>query len=221
VETTAAQAVEQLIQEYGKLVFHVIFGLTNDWQESQDLTQETFMLAFRNIEAARAASGAQFQAKAWLLQIALNTTRMFWRRRTLHALPFSALQSGRADESREGEVPAPHEEIEGLDDPGTLIAERDLVQRCLSQLRASYRIPLLLSIVAGFSSQEIARMLGLQEATVRQRLARARKAFQGAYSRESGEQLLTPEHAASTTRYISWSADHLGHRPAALVPTRL
>jgi len=221
VETTAAQVVEQLIQEYGKLVFHVIFGLTNDWQESEDLTQETFVSAFRNIEAARAASGAQFQAKAWLLQIALNTTRMFWRRRTLRTLPFSALQSGREDGSGEGETPAPHEEIPGEDDPGTLIDERDLVQRCLSQLGASYRIPLLLSIGAGFSSQEIARMLGLQEATVRQRLVRARKAFQAAYSRESGEELLTSGHAAATTRHVSRSADRLGHRPAALVPTRL
>lgn len=221
METTAAQAVEQLIQEHGKLVFHVIFGLTNDWQESQDLAQETFLLAFRNIEAARAASGAQFQAKAWLLQIALNVTRMYWRRHKLRALPFSALQSGREDASGEGEAPAPHEEIPGEDDPGTLIAERDLVQRCLSQLGASYRIPLLLSIVAGFSSQEIARLLGLQEATVRQRLVRARKGFQAVYTQESGEQLLTAEHAASTMRNVARSADRLGHRPAALVPTRL
>lgn len=221
METTAAQAVEQLIQDYGKLVFHVIFGLTNDWQESQDLTQETFLLAFRHIEAARAASGAQFQAKAWLLQIALNVTRMFWRGQKLHALPFSALPSGREDGSGESAGPAPHEEIQGEDDPGTLIAERDLVQRCLSQLGASYRIPLLLSIVAGFSSQEIARILGLQEATVRQRLVRARKAFQAVYSRESGEELLTSEHTAATTRPVSRSADRLGHRPAALIPTRL
>jgi len=152
---------------------------------------------------------------------ALNTTRMFWRRRTLRTLPFSALQSGREDGSGEGETPAPHEEIPGEDDPGTLIAERDLVQRCLSQLSATYRIPLLLSIVAGFSSQEIARMLGLQEATVRQRLVRARKAFQVAYSRESDEELLMSGHAAATTRHVSRSADRLGHRPAALVPTRL
>ena len=221
METTAVQAVEQLIQDYGKLVFHVIFGLTNDWQESQDLTQETFLLAFRNIEAARTASGAQFQAKAWLLQIALNVTRMSWRRQKLRTLPFSALQSGQEDESREGEAPASHEEMTGEDDPGTLIAERDLVQRSLSQLKASYRIPLLLSIVAGFSSQEIARLLGLQEATVRQRLARARKAFQAAYQQESGEQLPTAELAASTARDVSRSADHPGHRPAALVPARL
>ena len=221
METTAAQAVEQLIQEYGKLVFHVIFGLTNDWQESQDLTQETFLLAFRHIDAARKASGPQFHAKAWLLQVAVNTTRMFWRRRTIQTVPFSALQSADVDESFEGEAPAPPEEIPGEGDPSTLLAERDTVQRCLSQLSVAYRIPLLLSIVAGFSSQEIARMLGLQEATVRQRLVRARKAFQLMYQQESGEQLLTSEHAAETSRHASRSADHLGHRPVALVPTRL
>ena len=221
METTAVQAVELLIQDYGKLVFHVIFGLTNDWQESQDLTQETFVLAFRNIEAARTASDAQFQAKAWLLQIALNVTRMYWRRQKLRTVPFSALQSEREDAHGEGDVPAPYEEIPGEDDPGMLIAERDLMQRSLSQLSATYRIPFLHSIVAGFSSQEIARVLGLQEATVRQRLVRARKAFQAVYQQESDEELLTAEHAASTTRHVSRSADRLRHRPAALVPTRL
>lgn len=221
METNAVQAVEQLIQEYGKLVFHVIYGLTNDWQESQDLTQETFLLAFCNIDAARAASGPQFQAKAWLLQVAVNTTRMFWRRRTLHTLPFSALQSANVESSGQGKASAPYEEIPGEDDPSTLIAERDTVQRCLNQLSEAYRIPLLLSIVAGFSSYEIARMLDLQEATVRQRLVRARKAFQVVYRQESGEQLLAREHTASTTGQASLSAGHLGQRPAALVPTRL
>jgi len=221
VETTATQAVEQLIQEYGKLVFHVIFSLTNDWQESQDLTQETFLLAFRNIDAARKASGPQFHDKAWLLSIAVNTTRMFWRRRTIQTLPFTSLQSANVESRGQREAPAPYEEIPGEDDPSTLIAERDTVQRCLNQLSVAYRIPLLLSIVAGFSSQEIARMLDLQEATVRQRLARARKAFQLAYQQESGESLLASEHAASTTRHVSRSADRLGHRPVALVPTRL
>ncbi len=34
--------VEVLIHDYGRLVFQVIYGLTGDWQESQDLTQDTF-----------------------------------------------------------------------------------------------------------------------------------------------------------------------------------
>jgi len=69
----AAQAVEALIHQYGRLVFQVIYGLTGDWHESQDLTQDTFLTAFKAIEAARQASGANFQAKAWLLQIAARS----------------------------------------------------------------------------------------------------------------------------------------------------
>src|SRR5690349_22485119 len=35
-----------------------------DWEESQDLTQDTFVQALKAIDAARAKSGTQFQAKA-------------------------------------------------------------------------------------------------------------------------------------------------------------
>ena len=90
---SAAEAVEALILEYGKLVFHTIYGLTGDWEESQDLTQETFHQALRSIDAARAKSGSQFRAKAWLLQIALNTVRMQHRRRSIFQfIPFSRMQ---------------------------------------------------------------------------------------------------------------------------------
>ena len=50
----AAQAVESLINEYGKLVFQTIYGLTGDWEESQDLTQDTFHQALKTIDEARA-----------------------------------------------------------------------------------------------------------------------------------------------------------------------
>src|SRR5438105_4018938 len=89
----AAQAVEALIAEYGKLVFHTIYGLTGDWEESQDLTQDTFVQALKAIDAARAKSGTQFHAKAWLLRIALNTVRMQRRRQNLFRfIPFSRMQ---------------------------------------------------------------------------------------------------------------------------------
>src|SRR5258708_13057212 len=89
---SAARAIEALVHDYSKLVFHVIYGLTGHWQESEDLTQDTFLQAFQGIEAARAASGPQFQAKAWLLKIAVNNARMALRRqRTLRFIPFPHL----------------------------------------------------------------------------------------------------------------------------------
>src|SRR6266496_4394214 len=88
----ATQAVEALSHEYGKLVFHTIYGLIGDWEESQDLTQDTFHQALRSIDAARAASGERFHARAWLLSIALNTVRMQQRRRNIFRfIPFSRM----------------------------------------------------------------------------------------------------------------------------------
>src|SRR6266568_4010052 len=95
----AAQVVEALIHQYGRLVFRVIYRLTGDWHESQDLTQDTFVQAFKAIEAARQASGANFHAKAWLMQIAANNARMLRRRRSLmHFAPFATLRKEEQEE---------------------------------------------------------------------------------------------------------------------------
>src|SRR2546430_17021947 len=100
----ADQAVEELISKYSKLVFHTIYAMIGDWEESQDLSQDTFHQALRGIDAARAASGEQFHAKAWLLRIALNTVRMQRRRRNiLRFIPFSHMQERQYSAQRESE----------------------------------------------------------------------------------------------------------------------
>jgi RNA polymerase sigma-70 factor (ECF subfamily) len=219
VETNAGQAIEQLIEQYGKLIFHIIFGLTSHWQESQDLTQETFLLALRNIDAARQASGSHFQARAWLVRIAINLVRRHYRRqRTIRFLTFSELQREQPADVRTEGLSAVEEEIQSADDLETLVAERDTVQRCMQQLPESLRTPLLLSLVVGFSQREVAAMLGLQEATVRQRLSRARKVFQRLYAYECGEHLALGETGARARRPVARGRDHSLHRLAALAP---
>lgn len=209
---TTAQAIEALIRDYSRLVFHVIYGLTGHWQESEDLTQETFLQAFRGIEAARAASGSHFQVKPWLLAIAVNNARMAQRRqRRLRFVPFADLHPEQQNVEQALESQPASEEIQEPGDLETIIAERDAVNRCLHQLSKALRAPLLLSVVAGFSSGEIARLLDLKEATVRQRFARARKSFQRLYAHECGEQLA----AARSRRPVSRSRDRLLHGPAA------
>jgi RNA polymerase sigma factor (sigma-70 family) len=130
----AAQAIEALIQQYGRLVFRVIYGLTGDWHESQDLTQDTFIQAFKAIEAARQASGANFHAKAWLLRIAANNARMSCRRRRLvRFVPFSRLREEEHEESEGelmGERPAPVQPAgygmgNMAEDPAAIIAEQE------------------------------------------------------------------------------------------------
>jgi RNA polymerase sigma factor (sigma-70 family) len=198
----ADQAVEKLIEQYGRLVFHTIYGMTGDWEESQDLTQDTFHQALKSIDAARAESGAHFREKAWLMGIALNMVRMQRRRRGIFSfVPFSRMsmpsrfggggQSAQSAEDALNEQAAPVQPAGYgamvYDDPGEQVAERDAVRRTMARLPEVLRECLLLSIIGDFSTREIAIMLNVQEAAVRQRLARARKQFQEAYALESGE----------------------------------
>ena len=202
----AAEAVEQLIDEYGKLVFHVIFGLVGDWHESEDLTQDTFLRALRRIDAAQAASGAHFQPKAWLMRIAVNTVKMHRRRcRLVQFVPFSELAPEEAGPEVINEAAAPvqpggYSTTEGGGDPAILLAERDTVGRTLAGLPDPLRVPLLLSVVGGFSSVEIAHILGLGEAAIRQRLSRARRQFKEHYAAACGEVVRNPVATAEQQR---------------------
>ncbi len=215
----ANQAVEQLIHEYYKLVFHTIYGLTGNWEDSQDLTQDTFLQALKGIDAARATSGMHFHAKAWLLRIALNIVRMQRRRRVLFRfIPFSHLQErNRCQDAQQATAETQDDSFEALyeqasslqprgygahaaNDPAELIAEQEAVHCTLAKLPEAMRVCLLLSIVGGLSTAEIAALLNLKEAAVRQRLARARKQFQQVYHYESGEQMIAP-HETTESHY--------------------
>ena len=207
----AAHAVETLSHEYGKLVFHTIYGLTGDWEESQDLTQDTFHQALCSIDAARLTSGEHFHARAWLLSIALNTVRMQRRRRNIFRfIPFSHMLDGKQHETDNDTLSSQAAPVQPIgygtgetEDPAVLIAEQDAVRRTMSSLTEPFRVCLLLSIVGGLSIPEIAKILDLKEPAVRQRLARARKQFQQVYAQESGEEVFDAahvSHAAARTR---------------------
>ncbi len=230
---SAAQAVEKLIQEYGKLVFHTIYGLTGDREESQDLTQDTFLQALKSIDAARAKSGLYFHAKAWLMQIALNTVRMQRRRASLlRFIPFSRMEKPR-NEGGQSSSSASTDNIDSQAAPVQPVgygantqvnlenaaAERDAVQRAMQQISPQLRECLLLSIIGQFSTPEIARMLDIEEAAVRQRLARARKQFQQLYTQVGGEELIDAQ--SSITSYdMSQNQLPAHHSPIERVESR-
>jgi len=209
-QVCAAQAVENFIQEYGKLVFHLIYSLTGEWEESQDLTQDTFLYALRAIDAARRTRGEEFHAKAWLMRIAVNTARMYLRRRRLIRFSsLSQLAQGQEGESESWQKSsAPIQEAcyatQETGDPAESLPERAAVTRSLSRMPESLRLPLLLSTVAGFSTAEVAAQLELNEAAVRQRLSRAKRAFQQLYTLESSE-----EATASSNRLVQGKAKQL------------
>lgn len=63
---------EKMVSTYSRLVFTVCYRLTNDYQEAENLTQETFITAYK--------MGDKFVGdnyKAWLVKIASNKCKDF------------------------------------------------------------------------------------------------------------------------------------------------
>ena len=122
-------------------------------------------------------------------------------------VPFSQMEPAEADADLISELAAPVQPggyctVEGGGDPAYLVAERDAVGRALAGMPDLLRAPLLLSVVGGLPSAEIAHILGVGETAVRQRLSRARRQFKERYAGESGEVVGDPaaatEHQSAT-----------------------
>lgn len=64
------EKLNELVRQYEKLVFTVCFQLVGDYHEAQNLTQETFLSAFRHLDAFR---GTDY--KPWLVRIAANKAK--------------------------------------------------------------------------------------------------------------------------------------------------
>ena len=72
---------EELMKQYQNLVFTVCYQLVEDYQEAQNLTQETFLAAYRFVDNCEGK-----HIRPWLCRVAANKAKDFlkssYRRRT-------------------------------------------------------------------------------------------------------------------------------------------
>ena len=150
-------AFEELVRRTGRLVFARLYLETGDRHRAEDLTQETFLLAFRSIHRLREPGGF----RPWLLAIA-------------HSVMIdSAKRAGRQKRTPPAnEVPktAPPADAE----PQTAEA-RERVLAALRSLPAEHREPLALRYLAGADYDTISRQLGLTNGSLRGLLHRGLK----------------------------------------------
>lgn len=143
-------------------IFRYILSMVHDNAEAQDLTQETFLRAYRGREALREA-GAQ---TAWLYRIATHVCLDRLRQHARRA-------------PRESETDLDQVEVAEPDAPSLQqTIERDEMSGCvqgyLNRLPDSYRAVILLHDMHELTAPEIAQLLGESLATVKIRLHRAR-----------------------------------------------
>lgn len=150
------QAFAGLVDRYQKLVFAVALGATVDAAAAEDVAQEAFVDAWRNLKKLKTPE----RVGAWIAGIARHLGQAAWRRRSRPA----------PDLPEPDPVPTP------LD---TLLHEESstLLKSCLERIRPAYREALILYY---FEDQSVARMataLGVSEDVAKQRLMRGRVAL--------------------------------------------
>ncbi len=148
-------AFGHLVARYQDVVCAVSYGSTGDRALGEDVAQETFIAAWRQLDQLRETA----RLRPWLCGIARNLARKA-RRRT------------RREELSDAEIPA----IGANPFDHAVQAETERVVRdALARIPAAYREVLVLYYREGQSIRDVADALGLTEAAVMQRLSRGRR----------------------------------------------
>lgn len=160
-------AFDLLVVKYQSRVASIISRYIYDSQEVQDLTQETFVKAFRAMDRFRGDSAFY----TWLYRIAVNTAKNFLEARGRR--PQGSADVTEAENFEDGA------RLRDSASPEKLLQREQLQQelsRAISNLPEELRSAFLLREYDGLSYEDIARILECPIGTVRSRIFRARDA---------------------------------------------
>ncbi len=144
---------EDLVRQYQGDVWRFAFHFTRDRTLADDVTQETFLRAFRFLRGFRGDS----RFSSWLFRIARNCAMDQIRARKAYAERTSPIAAVSADPQARVELHA-----------------------ALDAVSPEHREPFLLVEVFGLSYQEAADVLGVRVGTIKSRMHRARRAMMDA-----------------------------------------
>ncbi|MBS1772260.1 MAG: RNA polymerase sigma factor [Bacteroidetes bacterium] len=138
---------------YSKPMYNLCMRMVNHVGEAEDILQESFIDAFKNIEAYR--GDATFGA--WLKRIVVNKSLNYLKKRKLQITDVD--NAADVTDTKEEE----HTEL-----------DIQQVQKAIQQLPDGYRVVLTLYLIEDYSHGEIAKMLNISESTSKSQYNRAK-----------------------------------------------
>ena len=160
----------RLVKQYTPLVFTVCRRFVNDYQEAENLTQDTFLTAFRAID-----NFVGDNYKPWLTRIAVNKCKDFLK--SAYCRTTAPTEQETLDMVESGKNV--YEEVEE--------SERvTLVKNACNSLKDPYREVALLHFLEDKSFEEIARILDRPVKTVQTQGSRARDKLRKMLKEEIG-----------------------------------
>jgi RNA polymerase sigma-70 factor (ECF subfamily) len=176
-------AFGDLVRRYENRLISVVRRFVRDWEMARDLAQEAFLKAYERLD--------QFDPSRrfapWLFRIGVNVALDHLRKTKRRG--WLGLFSQRRDE-RPVDPP--------MRDPRLAQDLEQEVHTVLQMIPENYRMVLVLRDLENFSTSEIAAITNRKEATIRWRLAEARKEFQRLWTERQQRQGGAPRNAPDT-----------------------
>ncbi len=156
------RAFERLVEKYQSLICAITFSATGRVDTSEELAQETFLQAWKNLFQLKDID----KFRSWLCSITRNLIQTHYRQK--HASKVAVCDTDTLEILATQACPSSAEIAISRE-------EEMILSHALMQLPEEYREPLVLFYRQHQSTKEVAQSMDMNEATVRTRLSRGRQ----------------------------------------------
>ncbi|MBC6611995.1 RNA polymerase sigma factor [Hymenobacter sp. BT507] len=156
------RAQAEIYKRYSKAMFNASLRITGDFAEAEDVLQEAFLSAFRELHSYKGDSSFG----SWLKRIVINKSINCLRNRRLQVVPLGEQHDAAGADADDHFSAADAQELHW---------RADVVRRCVQELPDGYRVVLSLYLLEGYDHAEIAGILDITESTSKSQYSRARK----------------------------------------------
>ena len=160
------QAFAELCLRYRGMLMNRIYRIVRHPEDTEDVMQETFLKAFQHLHTFRGACSFS----TWLVAIGTNMSLMLLRKRkSLRKYSFDVVTEDGETLVMECRDPAPDPEQRYM-----MSQTREKVKHAVTKLSPQVRILMEMYYKSELRMKDVAKALGISEATTKSRLLRAR-----------------------------------------------
>jgi RNA polymerase sigma-70 factor, ECF subfamily len=167
-------AFGELCERHSKKILPRIYRITRNWEDAEDALQESLLRAFVHLKAFEGRSSFS----SWFTTIAVNSALLLLRKKRRLEIP---IDCGPGD-SETVQCWEPRDDSENPEGRYARCEREELVRSAIRRLPSCFRRVAELQHTHEYSTQQIARELGISVSAAKSRLYRARMRMQASCS---------------------------------------